>query len=547
MTTPLPWRMWQTGLSQHPDRAFTDYVVSGIRDGFRVGFDYAGRQCKRAAQNMASTREHPQVVSEYLAGECAEGRILGPFPQMGLPHLQVNRFGVIPKSTPGKWRLILDLSFPEGHSVNDGIAESVCSLSYISVDDAAQAVLKLGRGAQLAKVDIRNAYRVVPIHPEDRWLLGMQWEGALFVDTALPFGLRSTPKIFTAVADAVEWMGKHEGIGILYHYLDDFLTAGRPGTRECSQSVLALRALFDRLGIPIAEDKLEGPACSLSFLGIVIDSMAMELRLPNKKLSELKTLIGEWKSRRSCRKRDLQSLVGKLQHACKVVQPGRSFLRRMFELLSNTLKPYHHIRLNESFRSDLIWWDTFLESWNGVSILRDCRARSPDQEVFTDASGSFGCGAIWGGHWLQLQWALIFREEAIAQKELVPIVLACMIWGRQWQGSTIHFHCDNMAVVQVVNSGYSRDKQLMRLVRCLFFIRAAWQIELHVSHIPGSENILADAISRNNLSLLFLKAPQADPSPTPVPAPMIELVGGTQLDWLSPNWPRLFKTCLQLV
>ena len=90
-----------------------------------------------------------------------------------------------------------------------------------------------------------------------------------------------------------------------------------------------------------------------------------------------------------------------------------------------------------------------------------------------------------GGHWLQLQWAPIFT-----QKELVPIVLACMIWGQQWQGSTIHFHCDNMAVVQVVNSGYSRDKQLMRLVQCLFFIRAAWQIELHVSHIPGLENIL---------------------------------------------------------
>ena len=63
-------------------------------------------------------------------------------------------------------------------------------------------------GAQLAKVDIKSAYRNIPVQLEDRWMLGMRWEGGLFVDIVLPFGLRSAPKIFTAVADAVEWMLK---------------------------------------------------------------------------------------------------------------------------------------------------------------------------------------------------------------------------------------------------------------------------------------------------------------------------------------------------
>ena len=85
--------------------------------------------------------------------------------------------------------------------------------------------------------------------------------------------------------------------------------------------------------------------------------IAMELRLPQKKISELKGLIRVWLGRRSCLKRELQSLVGKLQHACKVVKPGRSFLRRMFELLAGVHKDHHHIRLNTSFRSDLVWWD----------------------------------------------------------------------------------------------------------------------------------------------------------------------------------------------
>ena len=83
----------------------------------------------------------------------------------------------------------------------------------MTVDDAARVIEASGWGAYLAKVDIKNAYRIIPVHPEDRALLGMQWEGALYVDAALPFGLRSAPKIFTNVADALEWMLRERGVG----------------------------------------------------------------------------------------------------------------------------------------------------------------------------------------------------------------------------------------------------------------------------------------------------------------------------------------------
>ena len=83
----------------------------------------------------------------------------------------------------------MNLSAPEGHSVNDGIREDWCSLSYVTVDDVVSAVQRLWQGAQLAKVDIRSAYRIVPVHPDDRPRLGMMWEGTLYIDTALPFGL----------------------------------------------------------------------------------------------------------------------------------------------------------------------------------------------------------------------------------------------------------------------------------------------------------------------------------------------------------------------
>ena len=87
--------------------------------------------------------------------------------------IHTSRLGADPKSTPGKYRLIVDFLYCEGQSVNDGIDEGLCSLSYVSVEEAAQMVLRLGWGTLLAKVDIRNAYRNLSVHPDDGWLLGM--------------------------------------------------------------------------------------------------------------------------------------------------------------------------------------------------------------------------------------------------------------------------------------------------------------------------------------------------------------------------------------
>ena len=153
---------------------------------------------------MESTREHPDVVNSYLEKEREDGRIMGPLNLVDFPEVRISRFGVIPKKQPGSWHLILDLSSPEGSSINDGIGPDMSSLSYVSVDDATRLIASHGPGPALAKIDIKSAYRIIPIHPEDRHLLGMKWEGSLYLDACLPFGLRSAPKIFTAVADAAE-------------------------------------------------------------------------------------------------------------------------------------------------------------------------------------------------------------------------------------------------------------------------------------------------------------------------------------------------------
>jgi hypothetical protein len=119
------------------------------------------------------------------------------------------------------------------------------------VESVAIAAQRLGRGALLAKLDIRSAYRLVPVHPQDRYLLGVEWEGRHYVDSALPFGLRSAPKIFTAVADALQWVMLDGGVSAVDHYLDDFITIGRPSSPECQQNLDRILAVCAELGVPL--------------------------------------------------------------------------------------------------------------------------------------------------------------------------------------------------------------------------------------------------------------------------------------------------------
>ncbi len=217
--TPLFIPAWERELATHPDRDRVSYLLNGLRNGFRIGYNYRHNSCRSRARNMASASMHSQVVEEYLRKECSAGRVVGPLSLRDFPSVQVSPFGVTPKSTPGKWRLIVDLSSPHGGSVNDGIDRNLCSLTYSKVDDIAELILHLGIGARLAKIDIQEAYRIVPVHPQDRLLLGMTWQGQLYVDTAFPFGLRSAPKIFDTVARALEWIFRQKGVMSIRHYL----------------------------------------------------------------------------------------------------------------------------------------------------------------------------------------------------------------------------------------------------------------------------------------------------------------------------------------
>ena len=421
-------------LASHPDQQQVSYVLQGLQHGFRLGFHSAHR-LKPAKRNKPSALHHAHIVDAYLANEVSLGRVAGPFASSPFPRLHISSFGVIPKKgQPGKWRLIVDLSSPGGASVNDGIDPQDFSLQYIKVDQVIRMVSHHGPGALMAKFDVESAYRNIPVHPDDRFLLSMRWHGQFYIDLSLPFGLHSalySAFIFNSVADMVEWIFLHKHcLYDLLHYLDDFISTGPPQSFQCVYNLNTAISVCYQLGLPLHTNKCVGPATSMTILGIELDSVNQVARLPEDKLLALRELIHSWMPRRWCRKRELESLIGHLHHAAKVVWPGRAFLRRFIDLLCCFRNNGHPVWINQEFRLDPQWWQQFLASWDGVGLwLYPVMSAATDLEVTSDAAGAIGFGAYSQSQWFYGAWSMVQARQSIGYQELFPVLIAAHLWG----------------------------------------------------------------------------------------------------------------------
>ena len=231
----------------------------------------------------------------------------------------------------------------------------------------------------------------MPISPLNIGLLGVIWRDATYVNRSLPFWLRSASKIFSAVADAIAWVFQTQAISHHIHYLDDFLFFCRPNTGEGSQVKQAILNILGRLGVLVDSHKVEGPSSSLTFLGVLFNTVCYELRLPLDKLEWLRLMVDDWHAQPHHKQRELKSFLGHLSHAATVIRPGWTFLREFFSQLHIIQNPLHYIRLNMAARADIGWGKIFLQHLNEISFSP---RPAPAWSVFTDASGSFAWGVL---------------------------------------------------------------------------------------------------------------------------------------------------------
>ena len=182
----------------------------------------------------------------------------------------------------------------------------------VSIDDTVTFCNYVDKGTMLAIIDIQSAFHLLQVHPADRHLLAMNWRYNIYIDHCIPFDLRSAPKLFNILDDLFSWIAWNSGMSYLIHCLDDYLTMGPPLSSVCQCNLDIFTALCKDLRVPLAADKLEGPATSLSFLGIILDTNCMEIRLPEEKLARMQETLKIWLPMKKATKQQILSLVGTL-------------------------------------------------------------------------------------------------------------------------------------------------------------------------------------------------------------------------------------------
>ena len=500
--TPLNLYEWRSFLTRfpHPD---SQWFLEGLSEGFSIGLE--GGFPKSALRNCLSAVKQPCVIDNYLSEEISFGSIVGPLDAPPFEEFVTNRFGVIPKSDPGKWRLITDLSFPPMDSVNSHIPDKNATVSFCGIPEAISKILEFGKGTIMAKFDIKRAYRLLPVHCSDRKFLGMKWRDKFYVDLALPFGLRSAPKIFSRFADVLQHVLLKEAPAcFIQHYLDDFLILGKPDSDNCLNGLNRCISVCQQLGVPLAEEKTEGPSSCITYLGFVIDTIKLEISLPIKKVEKVKHFLDHWKDRKSGTKRKLLSLVGLLQHCSQAIPLSKIFLRRLIDRAHSVAELHYFVHLTLWERDDLNWWYSLFDQWNGRCLFHFAGfEKAPEVFVSSDSAANYGFGAIYNNEWFAGEWPDGTESLSISVKEMIPIVLAAFIWGSSWKSKSVQFKSDNLAVVSCLRGGFCRDRHLAFLLREVSTFAILLNFSFSSSHVAGRENVLADALSRFKFQEFF--------------------------------------------
>lgn len=501
------------------------FLVNGFANGFRIPVNktISPRDCKNHPSALAQT----EVVKLKIQEEVAKGRVLGPY--MDRPvNLVCSPLAVVPKKDPGTFRLIHDLSFPKTNSVNNLIDKEFSQVLYDSIDTVVQKVKQCGHACLLAKTDIADAFRLVPIHPLDRYLLGFSWidnnKKQYFIDACLPMGLSMSCQLFTRFSNALQWILETRYCAIMSHIIDDFLFIGHKDTSLCLNSLQAFIKLAQDVGIPIKHEKTSFPTTCLVIYGIEVDSVAMVTRLPDDKVKKIVKVLQMFRLKKKVSLRELQSLLGLLNFATSCVVPGRTFLRRLYDLTIGISYPHYKVRLNKGVRADLSMWLSFMQSFNGKCMfLQDNWSNSETINLFTDAASTLGFAAVFGKEWLAEMWPDHLKDFHINILELFPVVLAIEIWGNKMANHKIMFYSDNMATVNVINNMTSKDPVMMSLVRRLVLSCMQKNILFRSRHVPGKSNLVADHLSRFQLQEAFQCQPNLVQTKTSVPVDLLHI------------------------
>ena len=490
VVSQLNIQQWRTLLKDYKYSRVTDY----IEFGFPLSLDYDVFQYNNQVVNHSSATNFPSHVDTYLQTEQSFKAIAGPFERS--PFSRLHTSPMMTRSKPdGSRRLIVDLSWPHGASVNSAIPDDTfdgreCKLKYPTLDTIVEAISKIGKNALIYKVDLKRAYRNLRSDPRDFSVLGLNWQGKCYVDVSVPFGLKTGASACQMVTDSITHLMNNSGYWTCA-YLDDIVGVSPPS--NASSAFLSLNNLITSLGLPINDDKVSEPVHNLTCLGINIDVKTGTLTIPADKIEGVRRLCDNWATRKYATRNSLQKLVGHLIYINKCVRPARLFVNRILQALRSTPNK-GKIPLGEDFHKDISWFREFMVTFNGTTKIHD-RSTEPIH-VYVDACLT-GIGGYTNTHVYFQTIPQCYRMAlSIVHFEMMNVMVAFRLWAQAWTNSRVEVHCDNAAVVSVLNSGSSRDPFLAACARTLWLLKAKFNILVTVSHIRGKDNVYADILSR---------------------------------------------------
>lgn len=247
----------------------------------------------------------------------------------------------------------------------------------------------------------------------------------------------------------------------------------------------------------------------LTFWGIELDTVAQVSHLSVNKIANLVQHFLSFREVRKIPLRDLQQCVGHLNFACKVAAPWWAFLHGLCEAMAGLRPPHHRIRVSASMRADFEVWLQFLQTFNGASFWHTDLLLEAKLCIKSDAAESLGFGVYFCGHWCVEAWPPVWSEAGVCRNliflELFPILVVVWLWGDQLANHSVHFWCDNLAMVQVLNSLISKSHRVMELVRTLTLRCLKFNVLFLARHLLGVDNGVADANRwRDSVSSLWM-------------------------------------------
>ena len=483
--------------------------LQGYHDGGLVDFLEFGWPADYTADapptpthtNHARDSTQLLAIANYIATEMGHGAMLGPFNTHPFtPWSQTSPLMTRPKKGSTTLRVIVDLTWPHGGSVNAGIRKGQyqgqpCTYSLPNIMDAADEVARLGPGCYLWAADLARAYRQLRACPLSVPLFGITLAGKHYTDIALPFGCRTSSLACARTTNAVVYLLRRKG-HMVHCYLDDFV--GVAGTKEEAERAYSDMLETSRaLGLALSARKCTPPTKTLEWLGFEISAEHMTVVIPGEKLADTLRECRDWMAKELTTRRQLQRLTGRLQHIAKCVLPARRFMSRIFEALRATPFRGSH-PVPRPLRDDVAWFVAYAASTNGIVLLP---AEEKTTWVIECDSSLTGGGAYSGTHYYGAEYPRSTTRVTtnIAQLEAINLITAIKTLAPEYPDTHhIVVNTDNIASQQVLSSGAGRDSILTACAREIWLFAANNSCEITILHKPGRELVLADALSRRH-------------------------------------------------